>query len=140
MIARRDNWPDLLAAYIDEHRSEPFAWGSNDCCLFASDWILTCTGKDPAETLRGTYSTALSGVRLIESSGGMVGIIQQYGEPLGLREIKREHASRGDIALRDCGLGDTAGIVFDSHAAFVSESGLAFANLDDNVPTRFWKF
>jgi len=35
MIARRDNWPDLLAAYIKAKRNEPFAWGSNDCCLFA---------------------------------------------------------------------------------------------------------
>ena len=79
-------------------------------------------------------------MRLIHAHYCMEGIIQRYGEPLGLREIKPGYASRGDIALRDCGNGDTAGIVIGSQLAYVGKNGLLFANLNDGVKTRYWKF
>jgi hypothetical protein len=139
MIARRDNWPDLLAAYIERKRSEPFAWGGNDCCMFGADWIREATDVDPAAVLRGTYSTALGGMRLINEHGGMVGIMQRFIQPFGFQEISAGSASRGDIIVRDCGLGDAAGIVIGSNATFVGKGGLIFANISDGVPSRFWK-
>lgn len=139
MITRRENWPDLLPAFIDRKRQERFAWGSNDCCLFAADWIQEATGVDPAAELRGTYSTGLGGLRLINEHGGMVGIMRHFAEPLGFCEIAAGAASRGDIIIRDCGLGDTAGIVIGASAAFVSKDGLIFANVNDDPSARFWK-
>jgi hypothetical protein len=139
MPTRCANWPEALAAYIDRKRNEPFAWGVNDCCLFGADWIQLCTGLDPAATLRGTYDRALSGVRVLEKHGGLIGTIQAHMEPLGFKPISQGFAARGDIAVRDCGNGDTMGIMLGSTAAFVGKDGLQFANLNDGVETRFWK-
>lgn len=133
------NWPEALAAYIDRKRAEPFAWGVNDCCLFGADWMLLATGLDPAATLRGTYDRALSGVRVLEKHGGLVGTIQTHMEPLGFSAIGQGYASRGDIVVRDCGNGDTMGIVLGSTGAFVGKLGLEFANLNDGTESLFWK-
>jgi hypothetical protein len=139
MPTRCANWPEALAAYIDRKRNEPFAWGVNDCCLFGADWIQLCTGLDPATTLRGTYDRALSGVRVLEKHGGLIGTIETHMEPLGFKPISQGFASRGDIAVRDCGNGDTMGIMLGSTAAFVGKDGLLFAELNDGVETRFWR-
>ena len=139
MPTRCANWPEALAAYIDRKRNESFAWGVNDCCLFGADWIQLCTGLDPAATLRGTYDSALSGVRVLENHGGLIRTIQAHMEPLGFKPIGQGFASRGDIAVRDCGNGDTMGIMLGSMAAFVGKNGLLFAELNDGVETRFWR-
>ena len=43
----------LLARFIEERRRMPFTWGSNDCCLFAADWVLAATGRDIALEVDG---------------------------------------------------------------------------------------
>jgi hypothetical protein len=139
MPARRDNWPNLLAQFIEQRREQPFAWGSNDCCLFGADWIQLCTGLDPAAVLRGTYDSALSGMRVLKNHGGLIGTIQTHMEPLGFNAIAQGLAARGDIAVRDCGNGDTMSIVIGSKIAYVGQDGLLFADLNDGVETRFWK-
>jgi len=139
MPTRCENWPETLAAYIDRKRNEPFSWGVNDCCLFGADWIQLCTGLDPAATLRGTYDRALSGVRVLEKHGGLIGTIQAHMEPLGFKPIGQGFAARGDIAVRDCGNGDTMAILIGSSIAYVGKDGLLFAELNDGVETRFWK-
>jgi hypothetical protein len=139
MPTRCANWPEALAAYIDRKRNEPFSWGVNDCCLFGADWIQLCTGLDPAATLRGTYDRALSGVRVLEKHGGLIGTIQAHMEPLGFKPIGQGFAARGDIAVRDCGNGDTMAILIGSSIAYVGKDGLLFAELNDGVETRFWK-
>lgn len=139
MPTRCANWPEALASYIDLKRDEAFAWGINDCCLFGANWIQLCTGLDPAATLRGTYDSALSGVRVLENHGGLIGTIETHFNPLGFKAIGQGFAARGDIAVRDCGNGDTMGVVLGSTAAFVGKDGLQFANLNDGAETRFWK-
>jgi hypothetical protein len=139
MPTRCANWPEALAAYIDRKRNQPFAWGVNDCCLFGADWIQLCTGLDPAATLRGTYDRALSGVRVLEKHGGLIGTIETHMEPLGFKPISQGFAARGDIAVRDCGNGDTMAILIGSSIAYVGKDGLLFAELNDGVETRFWK-
>ncbi len=52
-MIRHADWPARLAAYIEAHRSAPFAWGVHDCVLFASGAIAAITGTDPAASFRG---------------------------------------------------------------------------------------
>ena len=33
------DWPEALAAFIDERRTAAFEWGANDCILFSASWI-----------------------------------------------------------------------------------------------------
>ena len=71
MNERVEAWPEHLIAFLSERRGRPFAWGSNDCCLFAADWIRTATGYDPAAKVRGTYSTFLGALLLNGNAEGV---------------------------------------------------------------------
>ncbi|MBS0427612.1 MAG: hypothetical protein JSR41_10040 [Proteobacteria bacterium] len=91
---RTRNWQAALSTFIAERRSTPFAWGSNDCCLFAADAVHAMTGVDPAAELRG-YSSALDAARLVEARGGLARIAAgALGEP-----VAPVFASVGDVVL-----------------------------------------
>jgi hypothetical protein len=133
MIARRDNWPDLLAAYIESKRSEPFAWGSNDCCLFAADWVQIATGHDIAAQWRGSYTTALGARRALDEGGGIGRLVEQAG---GIR-IETSLAQRGDLVAQDFPVGIALGICVGTLAAFVSRDGIEFVPLSK---ASIWRF
>ena len=130
-MTRLDNWPAMLALYIDSRRHEPFVWGKNDCCLFAADWVLIATGQDIAKDFRGTYEGALGATRIIREAGGIDCLLRQHAPHL--RTISRKAAWRGDLVLRDTPNGPTLGIVLGAIDAFVGEDGLAFPALDETA-------
>jgi hypothetical protein len=132
MTARRDNWPDLLAAYIEERRNAPFAWGSNDCCLFAADWVELCTGKDYAETWRGSYSSGLGAVRILDEAGGVEALV----DALRLHRVAPQQARRGDIVAQQAGGGITLGICIGPTTVFVAKTGLVFMPIS-NIETAW---
>jgi hypothetical protein len=133
MIARRDNWPDLLAAYIESKRSEPFAWGSNDCCLFAADWVQIATGHDIAAQWRGSYTTALGARRALDEGGGIEALVEQAG---GIR-IETGLAQRGDLVAQESGNGVALGICLGVVAAFISSDGVHFFPIHE---ASIWRF
>ncbi len=72
----------------------PFAWGSNDCVLFAADCVCATTGIDHAVKFRG-YSTAIHAARLVKKLGGLEQIVTSaLGEPIPLHKI-----TAGDVVL-----------------------------------------
>lgn len=95
MAKRLKNWPSRLAALQAAAHREPFAWGMHDCCLWAADAVLACTGEDPAAAWRGTYSDAAGAVALLASLGG----IQAAGDLTGSRLTHPSLAGPGDIGL-----------------------------------------
>jgi hypothetical protein len=133
MPARRDNWPDLLANFIEQKRDQPFAWGVNDCCTFAADWVQLCTGVDYAQAWRGRYSSALGAVRVLDEAGGVEALV----DALGLHRVEPQLAGRGDIVAQQAGRGVTLGICLGVTTAFVAETGLVFGPLS-SVETA-WK-
>lgn len=72
----------------------PFAWGSNDCCLFAADAVLAMTGEDPAAALRG-YGSAMESARIVEEQGGLREIATHALGP----EVAPAMAAIGDVVL-----------------------------------------
>lgn len=138
-MTRHGNWAALLTTFIEERRFMPFAWGRNDCCLFAADWVKACTGCDPAVELRGKYSTALGAARILRDLGGVRGVIQSLGEPMGLERLKSVQDQRGDLVVADTGNGESIGICIGAHAAFVGASGLLFAPFDFKKAAHCWR-
>jgi len=128
MTRRIHNWPEKLNELIEARRARPFEWGANDCCLFACDVILELTGIDPAEDLRGKYSTELGAGRLLEKLDGVEGIAAARCAAHGFTEWPNPaFAQRGDVVLRDTPEhGPTLGICVGSRVAFVGPEGLAF--------------
>jgi hypothetical protein len=122
-MRRHDNWPTLLTAFIEERRHSPFAWGSNDCCLFAADWIRRACGVDFAEDLRGRYSSALGATRILSKFGGVLEIATTLAR---LEKIPSPIMRRGDVVAFEMQGGYALGICCGDVAALVGKSGLVF--------------
>lgn len=139
---RHHDWPRLLAEFVESRRSVPFAWGSNDCCLFAGDWFRTACGVDFARSFRGRYSTAI-GAMLAARRAGIAADDDLFGvlgwpALAGLEEIDPRQAGRGDIAAvridnRMLALGVFTGAAIAGSGA----SGVEFYHRDKVV--RAWR-
>lgn len=132
-LTRASDWPARLAAFIAARERRPFRWGEHDCCLFAADWVLECTGTDPAAALRG-YDSERQARRLLKDAGGLRALVD---------ELLPAHpsvawAGRGDVVLVDGGHGphNPALAVIDGlHAvAPAPAAGLA------RVPMAYWLY
>ena len=130
---RVENWPKLLAAFIDERREVPFAWGKADCCLFAADWVLVSTGRDIAQEWRGKYATAYAAQRFLKAGGGIENLVERAGG----ERVATGLAQRGDLVAQDCGDGVALGVCIGSAAAFVTAEGIGFLPISLGSVWRF---
>lgn len=92
-----------LNEFLIERMHTPFAWGANDCAIFAADAILVMTGVDVAEDFRGRYTTDTGAVRSIKkvTGGSTIADAAIYcAEKHGLTEYQYPlMAKRGDLVL-----------------------------------------
>lgn len=135
---------DFLAA----RARQPFAWGSNDCALFAADAVEAITGTDIAEAFRGKYADEATAFALIQSVTGKgtdaataVGDAAEWcAQHAGLVEWPYPLlAQRGDlVTVQDAGR-LIAGVIHLSgrHAVSVGEDGLK--RLPITAVKRAWK-
>lgn len=131
---RRDDWEARLAEVLATAVAQPFAWGIQDCCLFAADCVQALTGIDFADEFRGTYDDADSAaMRLIAVTGTteIAIAINEYFKFPRLGNVA--FAARGDLALfkneRDQ---DTLGVIdlTGEWIACVSPQGLQYLPID----------
>ncbi len=92
--ARKPTWQADLAALLCARLDAPFAWGHNDCCLFAADCVQAQTGVDPAAGLRG-YGDARQALQLAADMGGL----RQHASALLGPEVSPLQARMGDVLL-----------------------------------------
>ena len=123
------DWRVHLDALVFARINTPFAWGSNDCALFAADAVQVTTGVDMAAQLRG-YSTAREALRIIRKHGGLWGIATlALGQPLS-----PAYACPGDVALVPSSVGSKrealAVCVSCDKAAAPGASGLHIVPID----------
>ena len=124
---RRADWPERLADFIEARRYEPFAWGMNDCALFAADAVNMMTDTDHAEALRG-YKTERGAASKIKKVGGLRGFAHAFTEkPPGL-------AQRGDLVLAVVEGRETFGIcIGGGQWCGPGPDGIAFRPMSDSV-------
>lgn len=109
----------MLDSYLAERRSVPFAWGLQDCCTFAADWVSLRTGRDPMVDLRGLTS-AKQAMRQMQALGGFLAAgAQRLGDPIGPL-----FAQVGDVCLLPTGPRQTAA------------KGWAFGICNGSLPRR----
>lgn len=77
----------------------PFAWGAQDCALFAADCVQAMLGRDPAADARGTYSDERGAARVLKKMGGLDGIAATR---VGV-EVPPAMARVGDLVLGTAG-------------------------------------
>lgn len=134
---RTQGWEIRLGKFLMARQKMPFAWGSNDCLIFAADAVKEMTGTDPAAQWRG-YTTKEEADVILAKEGSLTTLIT-----IGLGippHASYRLASRGDIALADFGNGSTGCVVDDSGArlAAVTEKGLMRIPL--KKATLIWNF
>lgn len=83
--------PEYLAANLER----PFAWGSFDCVLFASGYVIPATGVD---YLAGqpAWSTAKEALRILDGLGGLEAILDAY-----FTRTNPNLAKDGDLAMHE---------------------------------------
>lgn len=127
-MQRRDDWASRLISVIDAADNKPFAWGNQDCALFAADCVQAMTGEDFAAPFRGRYDTALGSVRALKMMG--YASLEEYviavlGEP-----INANTAGRGDVVMVDTPEGKALGVVAGIEAAVAGVNGLVLMPRD----------
>ncbi len=133
MRVRHANWPELLADFIASRATIPFAWGSQDCCLFAADAVAVITGVELAARWRDQYADARSAARLLKEGGGVAAIAQ---DALG-GAIAPLTARRGDVLALDAGNGPSLGVCVGSMVAVPGFAGLVYFPL--TAATTAWR-
>ena len=91
-MKRFTDWPARLAAYLEQHRATPFAWGENDCAVFAAGAVKAITGVDllPADRWQSVREASRAIVRL----GGLRAALDAR-----LPAVPVAYAQRGDVLL-----------------------------------------
>lgn len=108
MIARLPDWRLHFDALISARMHQPFAWGVNDCALFAADAVKAITGVDLAAGLRG-HCTARQALRTIRRNGDLFGIAcRALGAASGVH-----NAREGDVLLVGMGKRTALGVMLD---------------------------
>ena len=130
---RIHEWQIALEALLKTRWSAPFTWGQQDCCLFAADCVLAVTGSDPAEDVRGAYSTEAGAARLLRQHGGAAKLAE---ERLG-EEIAPLFMQVGDVALVHVAERDMLAVCFGPHLLAPGPDGLVYVPLDHAL--RAWR-
>lgn len=120
-LHRLPDWRLRLDALIYSRLHAPFAWGVNDCAIFAADAIEACTGIDVAPDLRG-HLTARQAVRVLHRYDGVAGIAASRLSSL----ISVPSARPGDVVAVPIGRRLALGVMHDGDMVLgPSHAGLA---------------
>lgn len=108
---RLPDWPERLAAYIEQRRHQPFAWGSNDCATFAAGALAAMTHVEPHEWLFVYWQGELEAAEVMRRVGGLRGGCRSVlGSPvLGRRAAMVGRGSVVCVRLPRATLGVAAG-------------------------------
>jgi hypothetical protein len=131
--------------FLVQRTKTPFAWGTNDCALFAADGVRAITGVDIAADFRGKYTDEASALQAIKTvcGGSTIADAAAYcAAKHGLIEwAKPLFAKRGDLVVVRNGDGRViAGLVHlnGRHVVSVGERGLVWLPVTNII--RSWHY
>lgn len=131
-LARVQHWETrAFHNFLLARAKTAFAWGVNDCALFAADGIQAITGVDIASDFRGKYhdkAGAMAAIATIAGGTTVADAAAWCAQKHGLTEWPRPlFARRGDLVVFENDSAElVAGLVHLSgrHIVAVAESGL----------------
>lgn len=127
-----EGWRQRLHALFDSRLRAPFAWGSNDCVLFAADAVKAQTSKDHASAHRGTYADAAGAARVLAALGGLEALGALAGPA-----IPPLAAALGDVGLAAHEGRELLAVSTGQHWVAPSARGLAV--LPMNAARKAWR-
>lgn len=99
-LARREDWPERLAALVERRRGETFAWGGTDCVALALDAVEAVTGVDVLPGARGAYDSEEGALAYLRTLPGHTSLLYAANEVLraaGIHQTTIGLAGRGDV-------------------------------------------
>jgi len=130
------NWTVAFIQFTQAQRSTTFAWGSNDCVMFAADAVALMTDVDPAKASRGKYKT---------ESGAKKHLVAKYGDlykawDSQLERLENIHfVQNGDVVVFDGALGLTSGIYWNGGVFAPTMEGVRFMDETHNKLLAAWR-
>ena len=122
-LKRVENWPALLANFVEQHRHTPFAWREWDCCSMAAAWVQCCTGVDVFGACSIKYApTMRSALRKTIKADGLKPLVDAA---LGA-SVAPAFAQRGDIVLLDLDGRESLAVCLGAVAAGAGVAGMEF--------------
>jgi hypothetical protein len=125
-VSRKENWQELLHAFMLDCDGMEFVRGKHDCIMFAANAVRSITGVDMAESIRGKYSTRQSAIRVLQSGLGFPTILEAVDHLCaahGIGEVPMLFAMPGDIVIGESrDLGHACGIAWRDRAVTVSRA------------------
>lgn len=123
---RVPDWPERLAAYIEQRRHRPFAWGHNDCGSFVGGALHALTGAPMGAVLPGVWGNDFEAARLVRDAGSIDVLASRVlGEPI--TGPGAMHAPRGSVVCVDVSGRQTLGIAAgNDHWCAPGADGLVF--------------
>lgn len=133
-MARLDDWPDRLAAHVEEWRNKSFQWGRHDCAMFCALGEKAMCGDTRFADYVGHYESPKGSARLLRrlGNGDLAENVAQR-----LPEVPPEQAGRGDVGLIDTPDGDALSLIIGDKVAAMGKDGLVF--LPRDAVKRAWK-
>jgi hypothetical protein len=107
-LQRFPDWTQRLYRAVEAKRATPYAWGLNDCALFAADLICAETGQDFGKPFRGAYADEDGAKAMLAAHGWKD--IEAMADALLPRRPERPR--RGDVVLHEGPAGAFLGIVW----------------------------
>lgn len=145
-LTRTPHWATReLHDFIGERMNAPFAWGTNDCALFAADAIQSFTGTDIAADFRGKYADRETAFALIQSvTGGdsVEAAAEHCAQRHGLVEYPKPlFAQRGDLVVAKVASEDETSVagIIGLHGQVLSVGEKGLIRLPVSSVTRAWK-
>lgn len=127
MTHRLPDWQTRMEAFVRERMHTPFAWGANDCAIFAADCVQAITGQDPAPAGLRRHRTAKQAYRAIARHGGLPAIATLALGPA----MAPTQAHVGDVVLVSAGKRDALAICNGQTALTPSAQGLVAVPMFD---------
>ena len=132
-LKRSEDWESQLSQTVADHLHQPFAWGSNDCVMFAAACVEAMTGVSLVRHLHCTWASQSEAIRAIAKLGGITVVV----DCLGLVAVPPLCAQRGDLVLHRRDGNDALAICLGDKLAGPSDSGLLFFGLENGV--KAWR-
>jgi len=142
-LKRQKHWATrAYHQFLVARRKMPFAWGVNDCALFAADGVQAVTGTDIASDFRGKYhdeASAMAAIKTIAGGSTIADAAAWCAKKHTLAEcIHPLMAQRGDLVIVKTAQGLMSGLVDlnGRHVVVPGQHGLV--RLSISLVTRSW--
>lgn len=125
-----------LQDFFRANAEKPWSPGSVDCCMFLASWAIWLGHPDPAQHLRGTYSTDDGFRAIIWEAGGVVAVVESCAASIGGKRLQRPVCGAIGVIGSHSNVDRQVGAIFDGvrwNVRFMNKIGHMSA-----VPLAIW--